>query len=438
MDDREPGSFVREGLAFERLLADLSARFVSLAPCEVDQEIEQGLRLIVQALDVDRSSLMEFSEDGSELTFTHQWARQSIRTDVHRGVRKLVTEETPWYLGKLLQGETLAFSRLPEELPDEASAEKAYCTAMGLRANLTIPLKLSGRPIAALAVGCFQRERQWPPELIPRLRLLGEVFLNAVARRNHAVSLEGALAEIRGLKAQLEEENLYLRKEIDVATRVGGGIVGESAAIKKALVQAEQVAPTDAAVLLLGETGTGKELIARTIHTLSTRRSRTMVRLNCAALPPTLIEERALRPRAGRVHGRAGGRRARSSAARRRHALPGRDRRAAARAAGQAPARAPGAGVRAAGQPQTIPVDVRLIAATNRDLARWPRGQLPGGSLLPPERLPDHHAAATGASRRRPAAGMGVRSRVRHGAGQDLRADPQAHDGSAAALPLAR
>ena len=62
---------------------------------------------------------MEFSEDGSELTFTHQWARQSVRNDVRRGVRKLVTEETPWYLAKLLQGETLAYSRLPEELPDQ-------------------------------------------------------------------------------------------------------------------------------------------------------------------------------------------------------------------------------------------------------------------------------------------------------------------------------
>jgi transcriptional regulator with GAF, ATPase, and Fis domain len=256
----------------------------------VDQEIEQGLRLIVQTLDVDRASLMEFSEDGSELTFTHQWARESIRHDVRRDVRKLVSQQTPWYMDKLLQGETLAYSRLPEALPEEAVAEKAYCAAVGLRSNLTIPLKRSGRPIAALAVACFRRERHWPADLIPRLRLLGEVFLNAVARRNQAVALESALAEIRGLKAQLEEENLYLRKEIDVATRAGGGIVGEGAAIKNALVQAEQVAPTDATVLLLGETGTGKELMARTIHALSTRQGRTMVRLNCAALPPTLIE----------------------------------------------------------------------------------------------------------------------------------------------------
>ena len=149
---------------------------------------------------------------------------------------------------------------------------------------------MSGRPLGALAIGCFQREREWQAEVIPRLRLLGEVFANALARRNQSVSLQQALAEVRELKARLEEENLYLRKEIDAVVHAGVGIVGESAAIKRVLVQVEQVAPSDATVLLLGETGTGKELLARSIHALSARRDRTMVKVNCGALPPTLIE----------------------------------------------------------------------------------------------------------------------------------------------------
>ena len=183
---------------------------------------------------------MEFSKDETELTITHQWAREGVLWD--------------------------------------------------LRSNLTIPLKVSGRLLAALAVGCFRRERVWPAELIRRLRMLGEVFANALARRNQAARLEQALTEVREMKARLEEENLYLRKEIDAAARAGGGIVGESPAIKRVLVQAEQVAPTDATVLLLGETGTGKELLARSIHVMSARRDRTMVKVNCAALAPTLIE----------------------------------------------------------------------------------------------------------------------------------------------------
>jgi transcriptional regulator with GAF, ATPase, and Fis domain len=275
-----------DGVAFERLLADLSARFVNLAPDEVGQEIENGLRLVVRALGVDRSTLMEFSEDEKKLVTTFQWARDGVPRDVSGAI----DDASSWYGGTLLRGEVVNISRLPEELPEEAVAEREYCATYGLRSNLTIPLKLSGRPTAALAIGCFGRQRQWPAELIPRIRLLGEVLVNALARRNQALCLERALDEVRALKAQLEEENLYLRKEIDAAARAGGGIVGESAAITRALVQAEQVAPTDAAVLLLGETGTGKELLARTIHALSTRRTRTMIRLNCAALPPTLIE----------------------------------------------------------------------------------------------------------------------------------------------------
>ena len=67
-----------EGIRFERLLADLSARFVNLPPSEVDQEIEHSLRQIVETLDVDRSSLMEFSEDGKLFIATHSWAREGF------------------------------------------------------------------------------------------------------------------------------------------------------------------------------------------------------------------------------------------------------------------------------------------------------------------------------------------------------------------------
>src|SRR5262245_18172293 len=272
-------------LSFERLLADLSARFVNLSPTEVDAAIEQSLRQIVEALGVDRSSVVEVSEDGRELIATHQWGRAGIYRDTER----YVIGATTWYTRTLLAGEIVSYAA-PDEMPHEAQWERAYCAAIGLHAHLAIPLRIGGRPLVVMTIGCFGRRRVWERELIPRLRLLGEVFANAVDRRNQALRLQRALAEVRELKGRLEEENRYLRREIDAGVRTRGGIIGESPAIKRVLAQAARVAGTGATVLLLGETGTGKELVARTIHGASLRRERLLVQVNCAALPATLIE----------------------------------------------------------------------------------------------------------------------------------------------------
>ena len=101
--------------------------------------------------------------------------------------------------------------------------------------------------------------------------------------------LQVHLQEIEHLKQRLERENIYLQEEIKLLVE-HTEIVGQSAAIKKILAQAERVAETDSMVLILGETGTGKELLARSIHNMSSRKDRPLVTVNCASLPPTLIE----------------------------------------------------------------------------------------------------------------------------------------------------
>jgi PAS domain S-box-containing protein len=95
--------------------------------------------------------------------------------------------------------------------------------------------------------------------------------------------------EVSRLKNQLQEENIYLQEEIKLQQNFGD-IVGGSDALKYVLFKIEQVAPTDSTVLITGETGTGKELVARAIHTASARRDRPMVKVNCAALSASLIE----------------------------------------------------------------------------------------------------------------------------------------------------
>ena len=102
-------------------------------------------------------------------------------------------------------------------------------------------------------------------------------------------ALEDAFVEINNLKEQLFQENVALRQEID-ETSMFDEIVGKSSALQKALKELETVGPTDSTVLILGETGTGKELIARAIHNLSSRRDNAFVKVNCAAIPTGLLE----------------------------------------------------------------------------------------------------------------------------------------------------
>lgn len=108
-------------------------------------------------------------------------------------------------------------------------------------------------------------------------------------RRQTEEALRNALAQIEQLRARVESENVCLREEIEIRSQ-HEEIIGRSQAILNCISQAERVAETDAIVLILGETGTGKELLARAIHRWSKRRNKPMVKVNCAALSPNLIE----------------------------------------------------------------------------------------------------------------------------------------------------
>jgi len=119
-------------------------------------------------------------------------------------------------------------------------------------------------------------------------RMMG-LSLDITERKQMEEQLKEHFHEIEVLKQRLEAENIYLREEVKLLVE-HTDIVGQSVAMKRVLSQAEQVALTDSTVLLLGETGTGKELLARAIHSMSSRKDRTLVVVNCASLPPTLIE----------------------------------------------------------------------------------------------------------------------------------------------------
>jgi formate hydrogenlyase transcriptional activator len=153
--------------------------------------------------------------------------------------------------------------------------------AEGIHSLCVVPLALQGRCIGLLSLVSQQRDRYSDEDA---------VFLQEVANQVAlAVQNMQAYQEIDSLKARLEKENVYLREELR-AEHNFEEIVGNSPPLLKALHAVEQVAPTDSTVLIYGETGTGKELVARAIHSRSSRNGRALVSVNCSAISAGLVE----------------------------------------------------------------------------------------------------------------------------------------------------
>jgi transcriptional regulator with GAF, ATPase, and Fis domain len=282
-----------------------------------------------------------------------------------------VSDQLPWFSESLRRGKTLRISKI-DEIPEEAVAEKQYANEQGFKSFLTIPMKVDELTIGAISYSIMSSERTWSDELVLKLNLVSEIFANALDRKQKEQNLQNAFSEIKRLEQRLQQENIYLRKEIELK-HSHEEIVGTSHAIKEVLGQTEQVAATESTVLILGETGTGKELLARAVHRLSSRKDRTMIKVNCAALPPTLIE--------GELFGREKG--AYTGALTKE---PGRFELADGSTIfldeiSELPLELQSKLLRVLqdgqferlGSPRTLSVDVRIIAATNRDLVQMVR-----------------------------------------------------------------
>lgn len=167
----------------------------------------------------------------------------------------------------------------PAEFPNDPTV--ARVVSRGFISVCSVPIQLEGHVVGALSMGRRQRDAFTPDDLA----LIGMTGTQLV------LAMENARAhdELRALKDKLTEENRYLSDEIRT-THNFEEIIGNSPALRLVLEQVSVVAPTDSTVLIEGETGTGKELIARAIHARSPRRDRPLVKVNCAAIPAGLIE----------------------------------------------------------------------------------------------------------------------------------------------------
>ncbi len=222
-----------------------------------------------------------------------------------------------------------------------------------------VPIMYQGEVLGVIAV--FSRMN------VPAgAEVWGRIFADHVAA---TIANVRAFEEIQRLKAQLEQQNVYLQEEV-VEAKAFGDLVGQSAALRQIVSQIDMVAPTEASVLILGETGTGKELVAHEIHRRSRRKDRPLIRVNCASIPKELYESEffghakgaftgAIKDRAGRFEAAEGGTLFLDEI-------------------GEVPLDLQGKLLRAlqdkcyerVGEDRTRRADVRIIAATNRDLKK--------------------------------------------------------------------
>jgi formate hydrogenlyase transcriptional activator len=224
----------------------------------------------------DAAAIMLAEEDGKSLR-VHALDFPDSRGIFVEGVMVPVPGTMPgdaFRTGKPMVINRLDSAELPPEMYNKAKAE-------GLNSFCDVPLISRQRILGILAVARHE-ENTFDTE---------EVLFLSQAANQVAIAVENALAygEISELKDKLAQEKLYLEEELRGEMDFEG-IVGQSSALRRVLQLVETVAPSDSTVLLLGETGTGKELIARAIHDRSRRKDRTFVKINCAAIPTGLLE----------------------------------------------------------------------------------------------------------------------------------------------------
>jgi transcriptional regulator with GAF, ATPase, and Fis domain len=270
---------------FERLVATLSSKFAALQMGELSAAFAQTLEQICLDLNVDRATLVEFAEaDSHAVRACHGYNRP--------GQNSLEVAPDPadwhWLLDQVRSHRVVAITRV-DDLPMAARGEREYARRSHLSSSLSVAVTIGGGCIGALVLASFQRFREWPAVVQDRARLIAEIIGGALQRSRQEAALRASLAEIERLNRRLIAENVCLKEDIQTFHDFEE-IVGESAVMRDALERLCQVAPLNCSVLLQGETGTGKELFARALHERSRRRSHALVRVNCAALPPTLVE----------------------------------------------------------------------------------------------------------------------------------------------------
>lgn len=480
-----------EFIRLEALITAISARMVKASPETLDTEIIRSLQELFQLMEIDRGALICVAEDSPIVKISHAWYDEGLEP---------ISEEInlvglfPWTYQLLVgQGKPFVMASIAD-IPPEAAIDRETHLRLGTKSALSIPLAIGGRIHYIIAVHTLKKERSWSETFISRLRLMGEIFVSALERRDIVRALQinqyrldlaaasadaglweldlatgifwvtdksreifdlpqdevitlqrflqkvhrddrgrivellnqlhdslesqieyrvpgqdgqirwmisrgrvqqdGArkgkrfmgitleitnrkqmeqqlreqLQEISHLRELLEQENSLLRSEVGL-TDDREFPLGVSSNMQILKERIDQVASTDSTVLILGETGTGKELVAQTIHRLSERGKRLMVTVNCAALPAALVESELFGREKGAFTGALSRQVGRFELANGSTLLLDEIAEMPLETQAKLLRVLQEGRFERLGSPQSIKVDVRILAATNRNLA---------------------------------------------------------------------
>ncbi|MDF1552260.1 MAG: sigma 54-interacting transcriptional regulator [Deferrisomatales bacterium] len=283
-----------ELLQFEHLLSEVSAKYINAPVAHIESIIRADLGRLGRLLGADRCAFYRLVRDREAVRFDvpYVWWPSADDEQIARFLPWIRSpqffENFEYFFRKWSQGEVVQFYRL-EDLPEDAERLRQVYAQFGVKSALTLPISVGGSTVGALVLATVRSLRRWPEDLVPRLRLFGEVLANALIRKENEESLWSALAEVKRLKERFEADYAYVNEELQIEHEIGD-VVGKSEVLRGILQKAQQVAPTNVTVLIQGETGTGKGVLARAIHNASRRRSRPLMQVNCATLSPGLIE----------------------------------------------------------------------------------------------------------------------------------------------------
>ncbi len=282
---------------FEHLLSKTSAKYINVSIDKMEGMVRDDFGRLAGLLGCDSCNFHMFDQEKQDwLTLFDSFEKNFMWTRHKKYARQLrELREQPDFAQKMQymfekwERGKYAMYPCPVRSSNEATLMGNFASAHGINSFLSVPIFAAGSGVGAIIVATHERTCIWTDRIIPMVRLFGEILANALLRKRSEESLRKALSEVKQLKDQIEADYAYLTEEINIEHGFPE-VIGNSQALRRILVKVKQVAPTNATVLLLGETGTGKGVIAMAIHNESPRSHRPLIQVNCAALAPTLIE----------------------------------------------------------------------------------------------------------------------------------------------------